>query len=103
MLAMGAIPPWARVTHNVFPSRVITTETQTEVPAGYFFIWEPPKPNSYLQSITLDWSRLLVQWLAVAFLTAAGLLYFKGSDRKSLKEWWSTLNRPPKSKEPPTT
>ena len=95
VLAMGIYPPWVLVTHNVFPSRVVATETQTEVPAGYSWIWEPPKSddsNVYRShSVKLDLSRLLVQWVVAAFAVGAGMLWFKGSEEKSLQDWFAGL------------
>jgi len=97
VLAMGVYPPWVRFTHYVFPSRVIATETQTEVPAGYSWIWEPPRADSsdsyHPQSVKLDWSRLFVQWVIAASVVGAALLWFKDSDKKSLQDWWASFSR----------
>jgi hypothetical protein len=53
-------------------------------------------PGDYYESVQIDLPLFLLQWLAAAFLTGVGLLHFKGSDKKSLAEWWSSLNTPVK-------
>lgn len=117
MLAMLIFPPWTEITHHIVMGsdrNRSTMQTETQEFAGYSFLFEPPQtrglaspqmllPGDYYESVEIDFGLFFLQWLTVAFLTAAGLLYFKGSDKKSLQEWWSTLNRPPKSKEPPMT
>lgn len=111
MLAMVAFPPWVRITQHVTPAfDKSAVQTETQESAGYSWLFEPPKANNQpswgygsYESVKIDFGRLVVQWATVAFVLGAALLYFKGSDKKSLQEWWSTFNRPPKSKEPPTT
>ena len=110
MLAMLIFPPWTKITHHVVMetdrNRSIA-ETETQEFAGYSPLFEPPParglanpqmliPGDYYETVGMDYPLFLLQWLTAAFLTGAGLLYFKGSDKKSLQEWWSTLNRPPK-------
>ena len=87
-----------------------TMETDSQEFAGYSPLFEPPHvrslqpyqavlvPGDYYESVQIDFGIFLLQWLTTAFLTGAALLYFKNSDKKSLGEWWSTLNRPPESK-----
>lgn len=103
MVAMLAFPPWTRNTQHVSTAPDLSAvQTETQESAGYSWLFEPPKANNQpgygygnYESVQIDFSRLFVQWLAAAFVTGAGLLYFKGSDKKSLQEWWSTLKRPP--------
>ena len=116
MLAMLICPPWAKITHRVVlgaagrNSSVMQTETQEF--AGYSLLWEPPQaqqlvqapnyavPGDYNETVKIDFDRLLLQWLTVVFLYGAGWLYFKDSDKESLREWWSTLQRSPKPRPP---
>ena len=108
MLAMVAFPPWIKITQHVTPAidrSAVQTETQES--AGYAWLFEPPKATSKpdwryssYESVKIDFGRLVVQWLAAAFLTATGLLYFKGSEKISLQEWWSS---PTAAKSQPTT
>ncbi len=96
---MGAIPPWVRiqkyVTRAVYGS---PAQTETEEPAGYAFIFAPPPANRQslplvYEGVRIDFSRLLIQWAAAALATAAAMAYFNDSDKKSLKEWFDSLNR----------
>lgn len=104
MLAMVAFPPWTRITQHVTPALdKSAVQTETQESAGYSWLFEPPKTASQpgwgfgnYESVRIDFGRLVVQWLAAAFLTGAGLLYFKDSDKKSLAEWWSSVITPAK-------
>ena len=124
MLAMLIFPPWTKITHHVVLAsdrNRSTMQTETQEFAGYSPLLEPPKtrslpayqtmlvPGDYYESVQIDFGLFLLQWLTAAFLTAAGLLYFKGSDKKSLQEWWSSvithakpvpLSNPPKATPP---
>ena len=115
MVAMLIFPPWTRLTHQVVlgtDRNLMQTETQDS--AGYSLLLEPPKarqltdpgfarPGDSYETVKIEFDRLLLQWLTVAFLTGAGLLYFKDSDKKSLAEWWSAVRTasPPKPRPPP--
>jgi hypothetical protein len=109
MLAMLIFPPWTKITHHVVRgSDRSTMQTETQEFAGYSPLFEPPKtrnlpayqpmlvPGDYYESVEIDFGLFLLQWLTVAFLTTAGLLYFKGSDKKSLQEWRSSVITPAK-------
>jgi TPR repeat protein len=84
-------------------------QTETQEFAGYSPLFEPPKtrslpayqpmlvPGDYYESVEIAFGLFLLQWLTAAFLTAAGLLYFKGSDKKSLQEWLSSVITPAKT------
>jgi TPR repeat protein len=104
MLAMLIFPPWTKITHHVVRGLDRSTmQTETQEFAGYSLLFDPPKtqtysyaspqtlvPGDYYESVQIDFDLFVLQWLTAAFLTAAGLLYFKGSDKTSLKEWWSS-------------
>jgi len=71
VVLMGLFPPWV----GAYPSG--------EESIGYHFIGLPPKAGEgyavyqtygIVSTICLDWSRLVLQWLVVAF-TAGGMLY----------------------------
>jgi hypothetical protein len=114
MLAMLIFPPWTKITHHaVLGLDRSTMQTETQEFAGYSLLFDPPKtqtysyaspqtlvPGDYYESVQIDFDLFVLQWLTAAFLTAAGLLYFKGSDKTSLKEWWSS---PTAAKCQPTT
>jgi hypothetical protein len=62
---MGIFPPW---TDSFRFEQVISQGA-----AGYSFILDPPKAE-YFHTITIDLSRLLVQWVVVALAVACGFL-----------------------------
>jgi len=64
---MGVFPPWSKMAGNY--------EHPFMTSAGYAFIASPPE---YLAS--LDWGRLLVQWIVVGIATIGGIAL--SSDRK---------------------
>ena len=105
VLVMFICPPWTRITQRVvLGSDRNLMQTETQDFAGYSLLFSPPQarqlvpgepapvtfPGDFHESVRIDFERLLVQWLTVAFLTGAGLLFFKGSDKNSLAEWRST-------------
>jgi tetratricopeptide (TPR) repeat protein len=110
MLAMLIFPPWSKITHRaVLGINQSTMQTETKEFAGYSPLFEPPKtrsldnplvlmPGQYYESVEIDFDLFLLQWLTAAFLTAAGSLYFKGSDKKSLQEWWASVITPKTSR-----
>ena len=71
---MGIYPPWIRA----FEWKGI----HSVVSAGYAFIGEPPTVAALVPggtddlrySVVLDWSRLILQWLLVAMVTAMAVL-----------------------------
>jgi hypothetical protein len=71
-IAMGLYPPWT----YTFSS----TLRHSEKPAGYGLIVAPPAPekNAPAWGVSLDISRLLVQWLVLAAATGFALLLVKG-------------------------
>jgi hypothetical protein len=106
MLAMLIYPPWVKITNIVTPAAYATPlQTETQESAGYSWLLEPPKANNsppfHYASIRIDYARLVTQWAVAAFVLGAGLLYFKGSDKKSLTEWWSSVNASAKPDSPP--
>ena len=94
MVAMLIFPPWTRLTHQVvLGTNRNLMQTETQDSAGYSLLLEPPKarqltdpgfarPATLMRPLKLSSTCLLLQWLTVAFLTGAGLLYFKDSDKK---------------------
>jgi TPR repeat protein len=101
-------------TTAIAKSGVQTVQTETQESAGYSWLFEPPKANDhpasfstgyagYYESVRIDFGRLVIQWLTVAFLTGVGLLYFKESDKKSLKGWLESLTpaKPSPTSNPP--
>src|SRR5690242_12839826 len=70
---IGLFPPWTE--HISVSARVFSDR-----PAGYSFIASPPAPrpsDDGLQSVVLDWPRLTIEWLTVAFFTAGFILIFR--------------------------
>ena len=65
---MGIFPPWTDSFHY--------ESLHSQGAAGYGFILDPPK-TEMLHSITIDVSRLLVQWVVVALAVGCGLLYLR--------------------------
>lgn len=114
ILAMLIFPPWTKITHHVVREtdrNLSIAETETQESAGYSLLFKPPPtrglanpqmlvPGDSYEGVEIDFGRLVVQWLAAAFLTGVGLLYFKESDKKSLLEWWLELT--PTKPSPPS-
>jgi hypothetical protein len=105
MAAMLIYPPWVKITH-------IGPQVATQESAGYSWLSEPPKANTSnaYTSIRIDYALLVSQWAVTAFVIGAGLLFFKGSDKKSLAEFLSSgggsakpdpPSNPPKPRPPP--
>jgi hypothetical protein len=81
MFGMGLFPPWTIMTQYNSPAG----KTVLEEPGDYSLIWEPPSiPKSAIWSnAKIDFSRLLIQWAAVAFVIAGGLFFFKEEQKNS--------------------
>jgi len=63
VLLMGIVPPWK---HQIRISEKVTFE-----PAGYGFIFSPPKPKAHQGAPNrpyIQFSRLLLQWALVAVI-----------------------------------
>lgn len=65
---MGIFPPWTDSFHY--------EQLHSQGAAGYSFIFDPPRAQ-LLHSITIDVSRLFVQWVVVALTVGCGFLYLK--------------------------
>lgn len=65
---MGLVPPWTTTLHY--------QSIHLERPAGYSFIFAPPKAE-LLDSVGIDFRRLLLQWTALALATGGGLIFFR--------------------------
>jgi hypothetical protein len=108
IVAMLAFPPWTRKTQRVVMEisnrNLMLPMLQTESIdfAGYSLLWQPP-PLSYpprpepiftmgdrSDSVSIAFDILVLEWLATAALTAVAVVYFKGSDKKSLADWWAS-------------
>ena len=91
MLAMTIYPPWVKIAHIVTPARTGSPlQTETQETAGYSWLLEPPKANNeylHYESVRIDYARLVTQWAVAVVVLGACLLFFKGSDKKSLAEW----------------
>ena len=64
------VPPWEA-------ARLVARGTQwaTE-PAGYGWIFEPPRRTSAYQSIHIDYGRLALEWLFLGSIAGA-IVYFQ--------------------------
>lgn len=67
---MGIFPPW---TDSFLLDSGTQGRVQSQGSAGYAFILAPPKAE-FLHSITIDITRLLVQWVVVALAVGFGTL-----------------------------
>lgn len=115
MVAMLIYPPWVKITQIVTRAPYATPlQTETQESAGYSWLLEPPRATNppahgyenFYASIRIDYTRLFTQWAVAAFVLGAGLFYFKGSEKKSLEEWWSSVNasaNPDSASDPPKT
>ena len=69
---MGIFPPWS----DSFLYTDSSLQVHTQGAAGYSFILDPPKAEM-LHTITIDVSRLFVQWVVVALAVGCGFLYLR--------------------------
>jgi len=77
---MGLFPPWVYTFD--FKS------THSENPAGYSIIFDPPWPEDDVDrgyGVHIDMSRISVQWITLAIVTAGALLLVSGSRKETLK------------------
>jgi hypothetical protein len=91
----GLFPPWIYTLH--------VNRIDTEKPAGYAPIFDPPSPEKYNKyyGIKLDVSRLAVQWIIIISATGLGLLLtykksetaFKNSDDQG-EQFSKTKSKP---------
>lgn len=69
---MGLFPPWINTLYG---------EIHQVLPAGYAFIASPPNPKFLDGGVSLDISRLVVQWFILIVVTGFGLVVTK-TERK---------------------
>ena len=69
---MGIFPPWT----DSFQYETVHSQGA----AGYSFILDPPKAE-LLHSITIDLSRLVVQWVVVVLAVGGSVLYCRGPSK----------------------
>src|SRR5882724_5372446 len=68
MVGTGIYPPWVTIQQSVVPTPGGPAQSETQYPAGYSFIFDPPQvrdvQSPYLRiSIRIDFSRLLMRWI----------------------------------------
>ncbi|MBP7861370.1 hypothetical protein KA183_06775 [bacterium] len=68
-------PPWT--------SKISTAHVQTERSLGYDWLFQPPTALQSGESVCLDVTRLLVQWLIVILITAILLATLERSKKES--------------------
>ncbi|MFC1513102.1 RDD family protein [Thermodesulfobacteriota bacterium] len=73
MVAVALCPPWRGIQHSVSYKPEIKS-------AGYAFVFSPPRGKGPY-SVEIDWSRLVVQMIAICAGTGALLIFF--SKKKS--------------------
>ncbi len=68
IILVGVFPPWKQ--------SIRTPQLQLEKPLGYGFIFHPPRLSDdyYAYSVSIDFSRLFLQWVVV--ILVAGLFIF---------------------------
>lgn len=68
LVFMALAPPWTET--------FISESAHSKRAIGYFLVFDPPRPSSDNKrvGVTIDFSRLLVQWFAVALFGA--MLFF---------------------------
>ena len=78
-IVMGLFPPWVYTFDN--------KSTHTENPAGYAIIFNPPwaEGDERRHGVHVDMSRITVQWITLAIVTAGALLLVSGSRKKVTK------------------
>jgi hypothetical protein len=77
IVANFILPPW----NYTIDARAI----RSEKPAGYYFILEPPLPESSkpMYGVKIDLSRLLIQTSAIFLIAALGIIGVKPRKRKT--------------------
>jgi hypothetical protein len=69
---MGLFPPWVH--------RLDVKQARVAQPAAYQFLFDPPVAKSSLWSVSVDFTRLILQ-LAIVWGIVAAIYYFaKGND-----------------------
>ena len=78
-IIMGLFPPWV----YTYDFRTMHSEN----PAGYALIFDPPWPdgNNEGYGVRIDISRISVQWITLALVTASALLLVSGSRKEAPK------------------
>jgi len=66
LILIGVFPPWKQFFK--------TAKYQHEKPLGYGFIFYPPSPSDSAYSVSIDFSRLFLQWVVV--ILVAGFFIF---------------------------
>ena len=59
VLVTGLYPPWVQTFYRARMTR----------PAGYSLLFTPPRVSG--GGVEIDWSRLLLQWILIAFVFGA--------------------------------
>lgn len=81
---MGVFPPWSLT--------VVVDTIHSTTPAGYAPIYEPPKPpESPVYTVSIDVTRLLVEWAITAALTGGLVLILRSNTRNASKNGPLTL------------
>ena len=73
-LVFGLWPPWVEEVKS-------GDGRLRRVSKGYHAIFQPPTPASGLRSISIDTTRLFIQWLLVAVVTGGGMFFVKPERR----------------------
>jgi len=92
ILVMGIVPPWIYTVDAA-------DHFHSEKPAGYHLITHPPEPEmmDIHFGVSIDFSRLFIQWATVLMIIGGLLLVFKGPpppgkgrlvDRATTTEEW---------------
>lgn len=65
---MGVFPPWM--------DSFSYEQLHSQGAGGYAFIFDPPKAE-ILHTVSIDLSRLVVQWVVVALAVGGGILFLR--------------------------
>lgn len=65
---MGVFPPWTDSFRY--------EQAHSQGAAGYAFIFDPPKAE-IMHTVSIDVSRLVVQWVVVALAVGGGMLFLR--------------------------
>ncbi len=74
IILMGLFPPWVE--------KLKTKDLQLERPLGYGFILSPPEPSNSNFSISIDFSRLFLQWVILILITGLCIYLYSRKDKK---------------------
>jgi hypothetical protein len=80
ILVMGLFPPWSSIFDR--KASVDAVGFYIDKPTGYSFIMDPPKPDSSVYGMKINFSILILQWFIVSIATGLGIFLLSNKEDK---------------------